>query len=217
MKPARLLFSVMLAALAVLSPERSNADPLPAGSYQGSCYNYYASGGLLTATCGNGIGGYITTQLEYANCSTAVWNQFGHLVCVGGVPGGTYKQSCTNISFDGSFLAASCRKMDGTWVATWVNFPSANQCRGDLGNANGVLTFQSGYKWACDQRAFNETVTCWSSTNAADCWHQTYMYACSNLPPSDYQDPYGGLPDCRNVSSTPCCVDYAVNDMHCSG
>jgi hypothetical protein len=216
MKPVRLLLSVTLAAFAVLSPARSKADPLPSGSYQASCYNSYASGGVLTATCGTGTGVYLTTQLRYSNCSTPVWNQYGHLGCVGGIPVGSYEQSCTSISRDGSFLYASCRKIDGSWATTWVDFPSSIQCRGDLGNQNGVLTCESGYKWACDQRAFNESVTCWRSANAGDCWHETYMYACSNSPYTEQRNLFGGLPYCSGLSNAPCCVDYLWNQTTCS-
>jgi len=51
-------------------------------------------------------------------------------------PGGSYSQSCSNISVSGNVLHAKCRTMQGALVDTQLNLP----CNGSIDNINGRLT-----------------------------------------------------------------------------
>jgi len=53
------------------------------------------------------------------------------------VPGGSYQDSCSNASFDGHTLTATCPTERGTSVTTSLQF--ADRCNGDIANINGVL------------------------------------------------------------------------------
>jgi hypothetical protein len=52
-------------------------------------------------------------------------------------PRGSYLRSCSNVSFDGRTLIATCLTRAGTPVTTTLQF--ANRCRRDIANINGVL------------------------------------------------------------------------------
>ncbi len=51
-------------------------------------------------------------------------------------PPGTYLQSCQNARVNNGWLQASCADVRGYWHNTQIPL---NQCRGDIGNANGRL------------------------------------------------------------------------------
>jgi hypothetical protein len=52
-------------------------------------------------------------------------------------PRGSYQQTCTNISFDGRTLTASCMNMNGRRVR--ASMTGAALCRRDIANINGAL------------------------------------------------------------------------------
>lgn len=52
-------------------------------------------------------------------------------------PGGSYRQSCEDIRYSGGQLTATCGGLGGGARTTTIN---ASQCRGDIGNTNGVLS-----------------------------------------------------------------------------
>ena len=51
-------------------------------------------------------------------------------------PAGSYQRSCRNVRFQGGLLSAECTGIRGETHRTAIN---AGQCRGEIGNANGVL------------------------------------------------------------------------------
>lgn len=58
-----------------------------------------------------------------------------------GVPGGSYRQSCSDARIEGGALVATCRVPGGGAQRTAL--PGVNRCTGDIGNINGVLQCNS--------------------------------------------------------------------------
>jgi hypothetical protein len=56
----------------------------------------------------------------------------------GSLPGGSYQQSCSNATMNGSVLSAQCSAPNGQWIYSSVNL---NSCRtpNDVRNINGYL------------------------------------------------------------------------------
>lgn len=52
-------------------------------------------------------------------------------------PGGSYQQTCRNISVRGSTLTAECQNTGGGWQSTQLR--DYNRCRGEIQNINGSL------------------------------------------------------------------------------
>jgi len=58
------------------------------------------------------------------------------------LPGGSYQQSCRNLSSDGGTLRGDCRTRDVGWVGTRLD--NVHQCVGDFDNENGQLRCSRG-------------------------------------------------------------------------
>src|SRR5919206_1688472 len=58
-----------------------------------------------------------------------------------GLPGGSYRQSCSDPRIEGGALVATCRTANGAMQRTAL--PGVNRCIGDIGNNNGVLQCNS--------------------------------------------------------------------------
>ncbi|MET3527874.1 CVNH domain-containing protein [Phenylobacterium koreense] len=54
----------------------------------------------------------------------------------GGIPPGSYQQTCRDIRVSGPTLTATCRDSRGRWTVSSMRF---DQCRGDIQNNNGRL------------------------------------------------------------------------------
>lgn len=59
----------------------------------------------------------------------------------GGVPSGSYQQSCRDIRVNGPTLTASCQDSRGRWTYSSIR---VDQCRGDIRNAGGRLQCAPG-------------------------------------------------------------------------
>jgi hypothetical protein len=60
----------------------------------------------------------------------------------GGLPYGTYRQTCQNINVNGNTLSAHCQKVDGGWRNSSIDYRS---CRGnEIINDNGYLRCGGG-------------------------------------------------------------------------
>ena len=56
---------------------------------------------------------------------------------MGALPEGSYRSSCNDVRMQNDTLIAFCQKPDGTWQTSAIG--PANQCAGDIQNANGQL------------------------------------------------------------------------------
>ena len=143
------------------------AQSVPQGSYQQTCTNIGARGGVLTATCKDVNGEWRDAQLRDANyCNSDITNENGELRCSGGyqggydgnygsgyyegnIPSGSYSQTCQNVHIEGNDLEARCPTVNGYWRTTRLrNF---DRCGGDISNNDGRLTC-TGYGYGNRRR-----------------------------------------------------------------
>jgi major membrane immunogen (membrane-anchored lipoprotein) len=59
------------------------------------------------------------------------------LAQIGGVPSGSYQQTCRDIRSNAGRLEASCQRRDGSWQQTSLNFQN---CQGPIENIDGQLS-----------------------------------------------------------------------------
>jgi len=133
------------------------AAPVPAGSYRQTCRNIDVGPYRIRADCGTMSGGHRHTVMRgWRQCQGEIVNRNGHLVCeaparpgmayvydpdalsTARAPGGSYAQTCVNITQSGDMLEASCRTRDGSWRSSML--PRAQHCQGDIANIDGILT-----------------------------------------------------------------------------
>ncbi|MEI8190597.1 MAG: hypothetical protein WCI75_12875 [candidate division NC10 bacterium] len=122
------------ALLGVLfTPSPAAADP--AGSYSKTCKECVDDGSKLICQCSY-KGKFSGTSLNYGMCdSNSIWNDKSKLKCT---PRGTFKRSCSNISWNESRLQAVCKTKKGKPNgAVLANYPG---CSEDIANCDGVLT-----------------------------------------------------------------------------
>lgn len=157
--------ALVLSTMAPGSVLAQGYGAMPAGSYQQSCTNVRVRGTTLTASCTNNGGQRVRSSLNVNSCTGAdIGNVNGQLTCVrsgnyygrgrgrfgtgragrygqgsnGALPPGSYQQSCSNASMNGSTLTANCRNNRGAMVTSYLD---VSQCRAsdDIGNLNGQL------------------------------------------------------------------------------
>jgi hypothetical protein len=121
----------------------------PPGDYVQTCRNVYMDGNRLLAECQKRNGGWRGTSLDNVDlCTDQIVNNNGHLVCPqgdggyrggwqGGIPSGSYTETCRNISLDGDRLIADCQKRDGGWRHTSLD--DVQFCNSAPANHNGRL------------------------------------------------------------------------------
>ena len=85
-------------------------------TYQLSCTDTVAAGAMLYATCRRIDGSSLRTQIAIPG----VENIDGMLRFNGMGYASTFQQSCTQIAVAGNILSASCRRIDGSYVATSI-------------------------------------------------------------------------------------------------
>jgi hypothetical protein len=64
--------------------------------------------------------------LAFASTAEARW-----------MPGGSYRDTCVNVSFDGDLLTARCQRVGRGWKNTWLRH--ADDCDGNIANDDGQL------------------------------------------------------------------------------
>lgn len=105
--------------------------PVPGGSYQKSCKDYYVEGKRLYAKCEKKNGGWNKSSVNYKNCNKDIWNDNGVLTCGNKngakLPKGSYKQSCKNYYIEGNLLEAECKNKNGKWVHTSIKYKNCNK------------------------------------------------------------------------------------------
>lgn len=134
------------------------------------------------------------------------WLPYGILViciCWAGAamanPPGSYTETCRNIQTKGENLSAECKRMDGTWKVTELEF--ATTCVGVISNVDGTLACTGpvgSFARTCrDTRVEGQTVysTCRTISGS---WKETSSHFSGYLHPLTNCD--GNLvdrPNCR--------------------
>lgn len=139
-----------------LNAAYQRAPWMPNGTYQQSCQNIRMNGGRLEARCQKKDGGWRNTSIDSRGCRGQIVNDDGNLRCSnsggwqgdrdrdhdrggywqGGMPRGTYQQTCQNVGRNGDRLMARCQRKDGGWRDTSIDFRG---CRGEIVNDDGNL------------------------------------------------------------------------------
>jgi CVNH domain len=114
------------------------------GSYQQTCDSAYMNGNILTARCADTNNYPRRSSINVDSCRNRnIANENGQLVCTrgngngGGVPAGSYQQTCTGAYMNGTTLTATCQDAyDGNRRTSL----DTRTCNGrDIGNDNGNL------------------------------------------------------------------------------
>ena len=115
-------------------------------SFLRSCESVQVERGMLRARCQTVSGAWQSTLLQgWESCSGDIANIDGQLQCrrepervsLWSVPSGSYLRTCEDVEVHGTYLSATCQRMDGRWVsAALSHYP---RCSGDLANINGTL------------------------------------------------------------------------------
>lgn len=131
-----------------------NNGGLPPGDYVQTCRNIRNYGNRLDAECQKRDGGWRRTSLDLSNCSGGIVNNDGHLTCggggygynnggnysggyQGGIPPGSYTQTCRDIRTHGDRLDAECQTRDGNWRHSSLD--DFDRCRSAIANDDGHL------------------------------------------------------------------------------
>jgi len=109
---------------------------IPPGSW--SCRECTDDGSTVRCQCKTKKGSWNNTGLAYRICEpNKIWNDNGTLKCT---PQGSFKRSCSSVSWNESFLTAKCnKKKQGT---TWNSGFNYGQCVNngqDITNCDGSL------------------------------------------------------------------------------
>lgn len=132
---------------------------LPPGDYVQTCRNVSLSGDRLDAECQKRNGGWRRSSISSVDqCSGPIANDNGRLVCPqggngygngdrdrgwqGGIPSGTYTQTCRNIRAEGNRLVAECQARDGDWRQTYLD--DFQRCASAPANDDGRLVCPQG-------------------------------------------------------------------------
>jgi hypothetical protein len=107
----------------------------PGGSYSKTCKNCTDDGSTLRCECSY-KNKFSPTSIVYGMCeSNSIWNDKSKLKCT---PRGSFKRSCSNISWNENRLQAVCNSKKGKKVGTtYDNYPG---CSDDIANCDGNLT-----------------------------------------------------------------------------
>jgi len=128
-----------------LSCKQKAGKQPPKGSYQNSCKNIRVDGKQLKAKCEKKNGNWNSTSINYKKCSGDISNSNGELSCNGGgggkIPKGSYRDSCKNSYVEGNRLYSNCKKNNGGWNKSSINYKNCNK---DIKNDNGKLTCGGG-------------------------------------------------------------------------
>ena len=149
--------------LACTTPERNRndrhnvdwEDRWSHGSASKSCQNMERHGNMVMASCQSKDGSWHDTTLRHANkCQGDIVNDDGNLRCAlgsngwlgwnNGIPGGTYTQTCRNVTGNSDRLDAECQARDAKWRHT-ILLKNA-RCQGQIENDDGHLGCRTGAK-----------------------------------------------------------------------
>jgi hypothetical protein len=126
MKIVLALTAVAVVSLSVYADAQFGSR-LPSGSYSRTCDNETMIGSVLTAECKDQNGIMIRSRLYVRTCVGDISNEFGELVCEGRrLPQGSYSQSCTACSSEGSSLRCTCRDTMAAPIKTQLDLASCD-------------------------------------------------------------------------------------------
>ena len=161
MRIASALAPALVATMLFFAATRTAAAATPpSGSYQRSCSFWRFDGTTLTAYCKTGVdtsrvyfAAVAFSGLRTASCVGDIGNLNGHLTCAGGIPGGSYQDSCTNISLENDgylavFVSALCPDGLGNWIGNSVQPFWYSLCLEEPVNIYGYLSCSWGIKVA---------------------------------------------------------------------
>jgi len=153
MRRLMMLFVFGFLMLASLPGAAQWQGSLPDGDYARTCRDISMNGTVLEARCQKADGGWRNTSIDSSRCTGPVANDDGHLRCPQsgdsgswsrGLPAGDYTQTCHDIRTNGTVLEARCRRSDGGWRTTSIDY---RRCRGPIANDDGNLRCpESGYR-----------------------------------------------------------------------
>lgn len=115
---------------------------LPSGTYTESCRDMYVDHDRhrLEAECRRRDGRWRLTYLDLRECDRGIVNEDGWLACrrqeAMRLPAGSYRETCRDFSIDNGRLEARCRRRNGDWRDTALNFKA---CKGPIRNDDGRL------------------------------------------------------------------------------
>lgn len=110
----------------------TGAHAAASGSFTQSCTGIVDDGTTVRASCKKKNGSYNNgASLAYKICSGQVWNNDGNLTCT---PSGSFKNSCSSISWNESYLTANCRKKNKKYL--WNSGFNYNAC---LNNSQDIM------------------------------------------------------------------------------
>ncbi|MCU1234346.1 MAG: hypothetical protein JWP63_2313 [Candidatus Solibacter sp.] len=116
------------------------SGPIPPGTYVNSCANIQVTPTSITAFCTTqDRRGRTSSIADPGACRTPIENIDGFLACAKGnaaPPIGTYHDSCHDVVVTGTVLSASCRRGDGGYQQSSVNFAN---CASSVSNNQGSL------------------------------------------------------------------------------
>lgn len=119
----------------------TGSGPVPAGSYTASCRDIVVTTSSITASCRSSTGGDRTSTIASPDsCHSPIDNIDGFLSCSMGnatPPRGSYRATCHDVVANGSTLSASCRRGDGSYQRSSLDFAG---CQGPISNHQGALT-----------------------------------------------------------------------------
>jgi hypothetical protein len=82
----------------------------------------YNDSTALIAECQTRRGHWVESSLYYKGCRGDIYNGNGRLMCkggqsgnAGGLPPGTWRQTCRDAYLDGRYLSAECQTISGRW------------------------------------------------------------------------------------------------------
>jgi len=150
----------------ILGASAGLAQSAPSGSYQQTCKDIGVRGDVLTARCQDTSGHWQNAQMRgISYCNGDILNDNGALRCntsaggypggyqggynggyynQGGIPGGSYSQTCQDVRIRGNDLEARCQTVNGDWRTTRLS--RFDRCGGDITNDDGYLRCTgSGY------------------------------------------------------------------------
>ncbi len=115
---------------------------LPSGTYTESCRDMRVDRDRLRleAECKRRDGRWRDTRLDLRECDRGILNVDGWLTCprqqTVRLPAGSYRESCRDFSVENRRLEARCRKKNGEWRDTEIDF---SRCKNPIRNDDGRL------------------------------------------------------------------------------